>query len=109
MRRQDRREVLLGAVALPGADLDPGGVPRGDRRRAVGALGIDDDDLVGPPTESSAASTFAASFRVMTVTVSFTRGSVAFRPPPLALGAPRKANAPALPKKSWGVRVIPRL
>ena len=48
MRGGRRGVVLLRAVARPGAHLDARGMSPRDRRRVVGALGIDDDDLVGP-------------------------------------------------------------
>ena len=46
--RERRRVVLLRDVAGPLADDDAIGVPPRDRDGVVGALRVDDDDLVGP-------------------------------------------------------------
>jgi hypothetical protein len=48
VRRDRGGVVLLRAEPRPGSDLDPIGVPTRDRDGVVGALGVDDDDLVRP-------------------------------------------------------------
>ena len=48
MAREPRSEVLLIAVAGPWTHLDARSMATGNGHGVVGAVGIDDDDLVGP-------------------------------------------------------------